>query len=66
MPIEDYEEFYDEDEVKRMTHDSYMEQRRSERRRTRQKKQTDVLNEVGIVPDTTPEIEERRQYYCDH
>jgi len=63
MPIEDYEEFFDEDEARQMRHDKFMEHKRNERRRKRSAKQTDILNEVGIVPDATPERQEKIDFY---
>lgn len=63
MPLEDYEEFYDEDEVRAMQHDKFMEQKRNDRRRKRSAKKTDILNEVGVVPDPTPERLEKIDFY---
>lgn len=60
---EEYLEFFDEDEARQMAHDKYMEIKRNERRRKRSAKQTDIINEVGVVPDPTPERLEKIEYY---
>lgn len=57
---------YEPEEIAKMSHDSYMEQRRNDRRRKRSAKATDVLNEVGICPPLPPEIEEKRKFYADN
>ncbi len=60
---DEWGEYYDPEEVKKMSHSSYMEQRRNDRRRKRSAKETDVLNEVGSCPALTPEILEKREFY---
>lgn len=66
MAEDDYGEFFDESEARQMRHDKFMELRRNDRRRKRSAKQTDILNEVGVVPDPTPERLERIEFYKEN